>query len=261
MSGTHRTDRQLPEGVAPGVWEYTQSDQVAARYDKYFAQNKLFEFDEQVLARHLTRPGLVADLGCGTGRALVPLARRGFAGLAVDLSMRMLQIVGEKAALEDLPIYRLRANLVRLDCLRDESVDYGLCLFSTLGMIRGRAQRVKMLRHARRILKPGGVFVLHVHNLWFNLFRAGGRRWLARHVWETTLHRDVEWGDKFFDYRGVPKMFLHTFRRRELRADLVEAGFRMGEQIPLAAGRHGRLRWPWFFGGLRANGWIVVCHR
>lgn len=250
---------QLPRGVSRGVWEYTQSDHIADLYDEFFADNRLFEFDEQILARHFTRPGLVADLGAGTGRALVGLARRGFAGLAIDLSLPMLRIVAEKARLENLPIHRLRANLVELNCLRDGSIDYALCLFSTLGMVRKRANRQRLLAHVRRILKPDGLFVLHVHNLWYNLFDPQGRRWLVRHLLCVGFQPEIERGDKYFPYRGIPRMFLHVFTRGELVAALRSAGFKIKEIIPLDAPRQRRLRCPRLLGRIRANGWVVVC--
>jgi SAM-dependent methyltransferase len=261
VHAAHRPEWRLPPGVPRGVWEYAQAEHIAEDYDEYFASNELFEFDEQVVARHLAHPGLVVDLGCGTGRTLVALARRGFRGLAVDLSLPMLQVVGEKAKAEGLPIHRLQANLVELDCLREGVADYCVCLFSTLGMIRGRENRQRVLAHARRILKPGGLFVVHVHNLWFNLFCAEGRSWLLRHLVRVLASRDVQWGDKFFDYRGIPRMFLHTFTRRELVVALRRAKFVIQELIPLAVTRQRPLPHAWFFGGLRANGWIAVCRK
>ena len=72
---------------------------------------------------------------------MIPLARRGVHGLAVDLSERMLQIVRRKAEAESLPIQCLRANLVELDALADGCVDSAISLFSTLGMIQGRHNR------------------------------------------------------------------------------------------------------------------------
>ncbi len=152
MQPNDRPQWQLPPGIPRGVWHYTQADHIAEKYDDYFAQNRLFEFDEQVLLRHFRQPGLVVDLGCGTGRALVPLARRGFQGLGVDLSPTMLRIVADNAAAENLPIQVIQANLVELGCLRDATADYAVCLFSTLGMIRGRENRQRMLEHVRRIL-------------------------------------------------------------------------------------------------------------
>jgi len=254
-----RPERQLPRGVSRGIWRYTQAEHIADLYDDYFAQNRLFDFDRQVLARHFVRPGLVIDLGSGTGRALVALARRGFRGLGVDLSPAMLQILVRKAKLENLPICVVRANLVELDCIRSRSFDYAVCLFSTLGMVQGRENRDRLLAHARRILKPGGLFVLHVHNLWYNLFDAAGRRWLLAHLPATLFGRRLERGDKYFHYRGIPRMFLHTFTRGEILGALVRAGFRAKELIPLDSTRQRALGCPWFFGRLRANGWIVVC--
>jgi SAM-dependent methyltransferase len=173
----------------------------------------------------------------------------------------MLRIVGEKVSLENLPIQRVCANLVELGCLGDEIADYCVCLFSTLGMIRGRENRQRVLAHARRILKPGGRFVVHVHNLWYSLFYAEGRRWLARHLLACRLDRNLERGDRFFDYLGIPKMFVHSFTERELRRALAEAGFQLIELIRLHATRQRPIRAGWFLGSLRANGWIAVCRK
>jgi SAM-dependent methyltransferase len=252
---------QLPPGVPRGAWQYAQAEQIAQQYDAYFADNRLFDFDEQVLARHFDRPGVVVDLGCGTGRSLIPLARRGFTCLGVDLSLPMLRVVGEKARAECLEIHRVCANLVCLDCLRDGLADYCVCLFSTLGMVRGRAHRQRVLAHVYRILKPGGLFVVHVHNLWYSLTYAAGRRWLLGHLAATLVQRDLERGDRFFDYLGIPKMFVHSYSERELRRVLIEAGLRIRELIRLHATRQRPLRAGWFFGWLRANGWIAVCEK
>ncbi len=255
-----RPSWRLPEGVPPGLWDYAQSPLVADDYDEYFAFNSLFEFDEEVIRSRLAeRVGVVADLGCGTGRALVALCKDGHRGLAVDLSLPMLRIVREKAQLDGLPIGCVRANMVTLDGVRTASVDHAVCLFSTLGMIRGRANRQQALAHARRIIRPGGRFVLHVHNYWFNLRDPGGPWWVLRNAGAAMSQQDIELGDRWFPYRGVPNMFLHVFRWPELRADLRSAGFRIEERIPLNVERRHRLRWPWLLGPLRTNGWIVVC--
>lgn len=253
---------QLAPGMTRGLWEYVNSTVVAEDYDNYFAENRLFELDEQVLARHFTRPGsLVADLGCGTARALVPLVRAGMRGLAVDLSQKMLSVVRRKVLHENLAIHCLLANLVEFDCIADESIDYAMCLFSTLGMIRGRENRRRALAGVFRALKPGGVFVLHVHNRWYNLFDPDGpwaelANWM-RSFWST----DLEAGDRYFDYRGVKNMYLHAFSRGELTGELRRAGFRSRELIYLHPTRMRSLAHSWFFGSLRANGWIAVVEK
>jgi ubiquinone/menaquinone biosynthesis C-methylase UbiE len=254
-----KSDWQLPEGVPRGTWEYAQSQQIARTYDESLKSEGERPFDLSVLERHLTQPGTLVDLGCGTGRLLLPFARRGFRCLAVDLSPQMLAIVGHKAEEEGLIVDRLLANLVELDCLRDGLADYALCMFSTLGMIRGRAHRQRVLKHAARILKPRGLLVLHVHNRWSNLWMPQARGWVLRNWIDSWLQAEVEAGDKFFDYQDVPRMFLHLYTRSELTADLHEAGLEVRELIPLETSRRHPLPRAWWFGRLRANGWIAVC--
>ncbi len=252
---------QLPPGVPRGVWEYAHTEQVANEYDDDLADHPLFDFDEEVLSKHLTKPGTAVDFGCGTGRATMQLARRGFQVVAVDLSPSMLEIVGRKANQENLAplVQRVQANLVELDCLATATADCGVCLFSTLGMIRGRENRQRALGHSRRIIKPGGTFILHAHNIWHNFWNPLGRRWIGRHVWEAAHKKEVELGDKFFDYRGVPQVFVHAFPRRELTRAIHTAGFRIRELITLDVKGDRTLKMPWLCGRLRAYGWIAVC--
>lgn len=252
---------KLPPGVPRGTWDYARSISIAEDYDDYHALNPLFDFEEAVLREEFTRPGLVADLGCGAGRALLPLVRAGHRGLAIDLSEEMLQIVREKAELDGLTIECLQANLVELDSVPDDSVDYAMCLFSTLGMIRGRANRRQALGHMRRILRPGGRLVLHVHNLWFNLRDPAGPWWVLRSLGKAAWRGDWELGDKFFPYRGIPNFFLHVFRKGELRADLAASDLSIRRWIPLDVKRRHALRARWFLPAVRTNGWILVCDR
>jgi SAM-dependent methyltransferase len=252
-------DWKLPDGVPRGVWEYAHRAHIAGDYDDEFASNTLFDFDEEVLRTHFPTPGALVDLGCGTGRALVPFARRGYTCTGVDLSPEFLRIVGEKAIRESLPIRRVQANLIELDCFADGAFDYACCLFSTLGMIRGRDRRRRAMGHFRRILRPGGTLVVHVHNLWQNLGQRLGRGWLVRHLIYEQFRGDTERGDKFFPYRGIREMYLHLFTRSEFVTELRTAGFQVEELIPLDTARRHRLPSPWLLGGLRANGWIAVC--
>lgn len=260
----HRSQWKLPRGITRGLWDYVHSEPIATDYDEYFLQNRLFTFDEQILIRELERRGIepqsfVADLGCGTGRALVAATRHGYRGLAIDLSEAMLGVVAKKAQQQQLPIQCLRANLVELSCLADDCAAAAVSLFSTLGMIRGRENRRDVLTHVRRIVQPDGCFVFHVHNYWYNLYDPGGPWWLIGNLCRSTFVRDVEAGDKFFDYRGVPNMFLHVFTLSEIKRELRAVGFRVSDVIPLDPQRHRKLRWPRLLGSLRANGWIVVC--
>ncbi|TWT47421.1 class I SAM-dependent methyltransferase [Botrimarina hoheduenensis] len=260
-------DWRLPRGVTRGAWDYIQSRPIANRYDTFHAANPLFPFEEAVLREEFgvprgERPGVIADFGCGSGRALTPLVRAGWQGLAIDLSPAMLDVVRTKASTEGLAIDCVEANLVELgpERVADAAADHGMCLFSTLGMITGRDNRRAALQNMGRVIRPGGKLVLHVHNFWFNLRDPGGP-WWALGSYLAGGRGGYETGDRTYSYRGVPNFFLHVYRRHELAADLAAANLRPVRWIPLAAGHRGALRHAWWLPALRTQGWIVVADR
>jgi len=253
-------DWNLPPGVTRELWNYAHDADVARTYDEGLAATPLLSQDLRFVDRHFSVPGRLVDLGCGTGRLLVPLARRGFWVVGVDLSAEMLRIAGEKAAAVGLTVHRLQANLVQLDGLADSTFDYAACLFSTLGMIRGNLARQQAIGHAFRLLRPGGVFVLHGHNRWFSLWDRAGRRWLLRDC--LGLRGGEEKGTRPAPaHRGIAGLALHHYSRREIVKQLEQAGFTIMEVQPVGLGSAGALAVPWCFGRLRAYGYLLAARK
>ena len=260
-SSSRLPDWQLPVGVDRPLWEYLTSNPIAADYDEYFAETQLMQLDRDFLTRHFSRPGRLVDLGCGTGRLVVHFAERGFNVLGVDLSENMLRVCEEKRARLGLSYSLLNANICDLAPLPAASFDYALCMFSTLGMVVGVEKRRDVLSSIHRILKPGGLFALHLHNRWFNAFDPQGRRWLAGDLLRG-LRGAADRGDKVQAfYRGIPNLRLHLYTAFEIKRDLKLAGFRVKEMFPLAADQSGKLARPWFWPSLRANGWLILTAR
>src|SRR5436305_322349 len=107
---TSKPSWQLPEGVSPGVWDYVNSEETAQIYEASLQGSALFEADAAFVERYCSVPGRVIDLGCGTGRSLLPLAKRGFWCLGVDLSAPMLRQANANAERENVPLQLLQAN-------------------------------------------------------------------------------------------------------------------------------------------------------
>src|SRR5216683_225689 len=193
-------DWQLPEGVNRGLWDYIHDSAIAREYDAKLAGTPLFSIDRRFVEEFCPRPGRLLDLGCGTGRLLIPFAQRGYRVLGVDLSAEMLAVAGAKAAAAGVSV---------------------------------------------RVLRPGGRFLLHVHNRWFNCWNRAGRRWLAADaLWART-------GDRVMPvHQGIAGLTLHLFTRREAVRLLREAGFRLLEVRPISLREDGRLPVPAWFGWL-----------
>jgi len=251
---------QMPEGVDGPLWQYTQTPRLAAEEDAYFAGHPLFEADVRALDERFVVPGTLVDLGCGAGRHAVRFAARSFSVVAVDLSRPMLERVRSKAQESRVMLSCVQANLCRLACFPDEAFEYAISMFSTLGMIRGRASRRRALGEAARILRKGGQFAVHVHNFWLNLRDSDGRRWLRTQAWRALADR-AQLGDRRMDYRGISAMRVHLYRWSELKSELGGAGFRIRDVVALDEVSSAPIPMPWFLPGFRAGGWIVFADR
>lgn len=236
-----------PPGVAAGTWDYVHQGAIADRYDQFVADVAMQDVELQILDDcfpPLENPNsaTVIDLGCGTGRTAIPLSGKGYDVIAVDLSQPMLENLIRKTQSHNQSgqpsllgtIHPLRANLVQLDGLADDSADHAACLFSTLGMIAGRNHRQTMLRHVRRIVRPGGTFLIHVHHRWAGLREPNGWQTTARSLCKSLVQSDHQFGDSVYAYRGIGQMFMHRFGRRELHRDLQSTGWRVRRHVRLS---------------------------
>lgn len=211
-------DWQLPPGVDRGLWDYLHSREMVAGYDEQIAASPLAAADVRFCEAAFPRPGRLIDLGCGTGRLCLHFAAKGYDCVGVDLSEEMLT----KAKATGAHVEWIRGNLVDLAMIADRSFDYAACLFSTLGMVRGAANREAVLRSAFRVLRPDGVFVLHVHNRWF---RGLGWKRVFGHALRSLLGR-ADAGDVTMPqaYAGAP-LTLHHFTKGEALRLLRAVGF------------------------------------
>lgn len=110
-----------------------------------------------LIARHV-RGRDILDVGIGTGRASIPLARRGLAVTGVDSSQAMLDETRRQAG--DLPLTLLAGDVTRLP-VPDASAD---CLVSLNVMVHFPHWR-EVLTEWQRATRPGGRILFDIHSL------------------------------------------------------------------------------------------------
>ena len=224
----------LPRGVSRPLWDYFHDPEVARAYDKTLDGTPLLKIDREFVLEHCRPAGKIIDLGCGTGRLAIELARAGYHPVGVDLSIEMLKILRLKAAALGVAVPCICGNLVDLGMFADQSFDHAACLFSTLGLIVGQESRRRALGHVHRLLKPGGVFVVHVHNRWFNVWTRAGRRLLFGELLAAWSGRGEAGDYQMPAHRGTGALTMHLFTRREITGLLRTVGFEIIEVRPLS---------------------------
>lgn len=153
----------------------------AALYDfEYRRRRADVRWYRDLARRVLGGPGTVLELGCGSGRVTVPLARDGHHVVALDQSEPMLAALDARRA-------RLPAAVRdRIEPVRGDLRDFALrrrfplviAAFNVLEHLYTRVELAACLRAVRRHLAPGGVFAFDVQLPdpgW--LARDPGRRW------------------------------------------------------------------------------------
>jgi alkylated DNA repair protein alkB family protein 8 len=173
----------------------------------------------------LPKANIVADIGCGNGRHLIPCAKKCKKAIGVDLSKELLDIVKEKLDFEKIKnVTLIHADAANIP-IDDESVDSVLYI-AALHNIKRRNNRIKSLKEVKRILKKNGTAQISVWSRWQDKYRKQFfKKWF-------TQKGDSEFGDIDIYWRqhglNIPR-FYHLYSKKEFQRDLMEAGLKIVE--------------------------------
>lgn len=150
-----------------GVWEEFFDAHAPVYEENVFTRNTLAEADFLVEELSLQPEASILDVGCGTGRHAIELARRGYAVTGIDLSSGMLSRAEAAAAAAGVNVHWVRADATRFAL--PGAYDGAICLCEGAFGLLGRAddpieQPLSILRNISRSLKPLAKAVLTVLN-------------------------------------------------------------------------------------------------
>jgi 2-polyprenyl-3-methyl-5-hydroxy-6-metoxy-1,4-benzoquinol methylase len=132
-----------------------------------FTTNSAFEV-EFIISELGLQPGEhILDLGCGTGRHSVPLAKQGLEVTGLDLSEGMLEEARQYAEREKTRVRFLQGDAV--DFSFPEAFDHAICICEgSIGLIgnheKAEDRDLSILRNLNISLKPGGNLLITVLN-------------------------------------------------------------------------------------------------
>jgi len=176
------------------------------------------------LTVYLSPGDKVLDLGCGSGRLYGALQGRGVDYTGIDNSLELIAIA---------KIKYLEANFVVGDVLNlpfpGSSFDKAYSV-AVLHHIPSTELRKQFFAEAARILKPGGLLIIRVWDLWRD-----GENWrrLLKHTFlKLTGKSQLDFKDILIPWKdsagkAVVMRFLHGFTRNELNELAKYAGFKI----------------------------------
>lgn len=140
--------------------------------DGYFGESVAADYDESAsgmfapdvvdpavgFLAELAGDGRALELGIGTGRIAVPLARRGVAVHGIDMSRAMVSRLREKPGGDGIGVTIGDFATTKVD--GTFSVAY--LVFNTIMNLTTQAEQVSCFRNVAEHLKPGGCFVVEV---------------------------------------------------------------------------------------------------
>ena len=140
-------------------------DLLAPFYDAINAEidyEKWADFVEEILNKECKiRPELVLDLGCGTGKMTLELARRGYDMTGIDYSPEMLDIARSIADEEGHDILWLCQDMREFELYG--TVDAVVCCLDCINHLEDENDLDKCFKLVHNYLIPDGIFIFDIN--------------------------------------------------------------------------------------------------
>lgn len=149
-------------------------------YDLAFSDETLAEVDfiEAACKKYSPRPvKTLLEPGCGSGRLVVELARRGYKMVAFDNSAKSLEYLRKKLARKGLNAHVFAGDMTNFTLPRP--VDAAFNTFNTFRHLTTETTALSHLKCMAQALKPGGLFILGLHLLPLDASLECLERWSA----------------------------------------------------------------------------------
>lgn len=195
--------------------------------DKFSATRKFMWRDLEFIREKIEAQGKLLDLGCGNGRLIETLKDKNVKYYGVDVSQKLIEIARQKYP-------QFSQNFIKIT--GQDSLPFSDNFFNTAVSIAvfhhfpSHEYRLKMAQEIYRILKPEGILIVSVWNLWqWKYFSCVLANW-----WQKIKGKsDLAWTDCRISFQNNQGMkfnrYHHAFFVRELMGIFITQGFQIME--------------------------------
>ncbi|MBU5677028.1 class I SAM-dependent methyltransferase [Alkaliphilus sp. MSJ-5] len=115
---------------------------------------------EKVMAQNRNKPHKILEIACGTGNVTIPLAKKGYNILGLDISKDMLMIAKNKALENNINILFIEQDMIDLEL--EEKFDCILSMCDGINYIVDINDLMKVFQGVYNALEDGGVFIFDI---------------------------------------------------------------------------------------------------
>ena len=173
-----------------------------------------FNFEE--FSKYVNREDMILDVGCGYGRTLNELYKKGYRNLiGIDFSQKMIER-GKK----QYPYLDLRVKHGKNIDMEDNCCD-AVILFAVLTCITDNEEQISLMKEAKRILRSNGI--IYINDFLLNTDERNLKRYeLFKDKYEygvfelpegaVVRHHDIKWAQKCIEpfEKQVFKQVVYT---------------------------------------------------
>lgn len=194
----------------------------------------------------------ILDLACGPGRFAIPLAKRGFRVVGLDICDVYLEQARAKAQEQGLQIEFVHGDMCAIPF--ENEFDAVINLFTSFGYFEREEDHLQVLKEVHKSLKPGGRFLLELMN----------RDWLIKNFRPRNWHEYpsffvLEESTMNFARNRVESRWIVLCGAERKEYTLSLRVFTLSELLELFA--QAGLKVLGYYGGLRREPWSLEANR